>query len=61
MEKRNYTKPQAISFPEKINNGVPGALYGALLMVVRAVAKAMKGGIELAAGHDEPRTLQRKK
>jgi hypothetical protein len=60
MSKKKYQKPQAINFENEINAGVPGALKGAAYMVGRALAKAMKGGIELTAGTNGPRILQEK-
>ena len=60
-EKRAYTTPKAVIFAERIQNGVPGALYGAALMVGRALVKAMKGGIDMTAGADSPKILQQKK
>ena len=61
MARRQYQKPRSINFTEEVINGVPGALWGAALMVGRAVAAAMKGGIDLVAGTNVPKTLQRKK
>lgn len=55
---KKYKKPEVIDINEKVQNGVPGAVAGAALMVVRAVAKVMKGGIDLEAGMDTPKTLQ---
>ena len=59
--KKSYRKPEIVNFDENVNGGVPGAVWGAALMVGRAVAKAMKGGIDLVAGSDTPKTLQRRK
>ena len=56
--KKKYRTPKVVNMPEEINNGVPGALTGAAHMVARAVAKAAKGHIDLAAGADAPKTLQ---
>ena len=61
MARRQYQSPKSINFTEKVVNGVPGALWGAALMVGRAVAAAMKGGIDLVAGTNVPNTLQRRK
>ena len=58
--KKSYQKPEVVSFDENVNGGVPGAVWGAALMVGRAVAKAMKGGIDLVAGADSPKTLQKR-
>lgn len=58
--KKDYNKPQAIAFTEELNGGVPGALWGAALMVGRALAAAMKGGIDLASDIEHPKTLQQK-
>ena len=46
---------------ENVNSGLAGAAWGAALMVARAAAKAMKGGIDLTAGTDVPHTLQERK
>ena len=61
MNKKKYKKPEAVNVFEHVNSGVPGALWGAALMVGRALAKAMKGGIDLTAGVDVPNTLQERK
>lgn len=61
MEKRKYSKPRAVIFTEQIQGDVRGALWGAALMVGRALSKAMKGGIDLTSGADKPKTLQDKK
>lgn len=59
--KKQYDSPKVISFTEELNGGVPGALWGAALMVGRALAAAMKGGIDLSAGIEYPKTLQQRK
>lgn len=56
--KKEYRKPTVENFNENVNAGVPGAMWGAALMVARALAKAMKGGIDLTAGADTPKLLQ---
>ena len=61
MSKKNYQKPEAVNVFEHINSGLAGAAWGAALMVARAAAKAMKGGIDLTAGTDVPHTLQERK
>lgn len=60
MEKKEYKKPTVINFVDDMNGGVPGALWGAALMVGRALAKAMKGGIDITAGTDKPIKIQEK-
>lgn len=55
--KKKYRTPKVVNMPEEINNGVP-AVVGAALIFARAMAKADKGHIDLAAGADEPKTLQ---
>ena len=61
MKKLSYKEPKIVVFSDDIAAGVPGALYGAALMVARAVAKAMKGGIDLEAGINTPHILQKRK
>lgn len=59
--KKSYTRPMVVNFTDNLVNTVPGALYGAALMVARSLAKVMKGGIDLTAGADTPVTIQRRK
>lgn len=61
MGKKEYKKPTVINFVDHMNSGVPGAFWGAALMVGRALAKAMKGGIDITAGTDIPIKIQEKK
>ena len=56
--KKKYRTPKVVNMPEEMHGGVPGAVMGVALMVARAVAKAAKGHIDLAAGADAPKTLQ---
>ncbi len=57
--KKKYRTPKVINMSDEMNNGVPGALImRPALFLARAVAKAAKGHIDLAAGADAPKTLQ---
>lgn len=58
--KKSYKKPVATSFMTELNAGVPGALWGAALMVGRALAAAMKGGINLMGDMESSKLLQMK-
>lgn len=60
-KKLEYNKPKVAIFEEEIQNGVPGALTGAIWMIARALVKTVKGGIDLTSGIDKPRTLQVKR
>ena len=56
--KKKYRTPKAVNLPQEVHNGVPGAVLGAVLLIARAVAKAVKGHIDVKAGADLPKTLQ---
>ena len=58
--KKEYKPPKITNVPEEIHHGVPAAVYAAVLLIARAIAKVMKGGIDLTAGIDSPQTLQAK-
>lgn len=59
---KKYSKPKITSFPDEIiTNGVPGALWGAALMVARAVQAAVKGGIDIESNYNKSKLLQERK
>ena len=56
--KKKYQTPKIVNMPGEMHGGVPGAVWGAVLLIARAVAAAIKGHIDLIAGTDAPKTLQ---
>ena len=56
--KKKYRTPKAVDMPNEIHNGVPMAIWAAVLLIARAVAAAVKGHIDVKAGADAPKTLQ---
>lgn len=56
---KKYSKPKITVFPDEIIvSGVPGALWGAALMVARAVSAAVKGGIDISSNYDKSKLIQ---
>ncbi len=56
--KKKYRSPKIVNMSQEIYTGVAGALTGAAWMIARAVAKAVKGHVDVKAGTDTPKTLQ---
>ena len=60
VAKKKYQKPRSVNVAQNIDNigGPVGAATGAVRMIGRSVAKAVKGGIDLTAEGSQARTLQ---
>lgn len=56
--KKKYQTPKIVNMPGEMHGGVPGAVWGAVLLIARAVTAAIKGHIDLITGADKPKTLQ---